>query len=397
MSEPSENPDHGATQSTPADDLRLRSKRRRLLVIFGAAVGFIALIYGAWALLFAGHTVSTDNAYTAVEVAQVTPLVSGPVVTVEVIDSQIVRAGDVLVKLDETDSRIAVDQAAADLARARRRVRQLMANDVNLKGQSDVRTQEIRSAKADLVRARATLDKATLDEKRRRNLIDGGAVSEQELTNAETELRDARAAVDQAEARVRVAFAAKVAAEGARQANDALIADSTVDTNPEVQAAAARLQQAQVNLARMVIRAPVAGVVTQRAVDVGQHVQAGTHIMSIVPIESIYVDANFKEGQLRDMQPGQHVKLISDLYGDDVIYDGRIQGFAGGTGSAFAAIPAQNATGNWIKVVQRVPVRVHLDPRQLAEHPLRVGLSMNVTVDLTSAPTSEPTERLTRM
>lgn len=392
MTESSENADHSDTQASPSND-----RRRKLLIIFGAAVGLIALIYGAWALLFAGHTVSTDNAYTAVEVAQVTPLVGGPVVTVEVIDSQIVRAGDVLVKLDETDSRIAVDLAAADLARARRRVRQLMANDVNLKGMRDMRAQEIHSAKADLVRARAALDKATLDEKRRRNLIDGGAVSEQELTNAETELRDARAAIEQAEARVRVAEAAKAAAEGARQANNALIADSTVETNPEVQAAAARLQQAQVDLARMVIRAPVAGVVTQRAVDVGQHVQPGTHLMSIVPIESIYVDANFKEGQLRDMQPGQQVKLTSDLYGDDVVYDGRIQGFAGGTGSAFAAIPAQNATGNWIKVVQRVPVRVHLDPRQLAEHPLRVGLSMNVTVDLTSAPTSEPTERLTRM
>ena len=388
MTEPSEKPDHSTAQASASDDQRLRSKRRRLLVIFGVAVGFIALLYGAWALLFAGRTVSTDNAYTAVEVAQVTPLVSGPVLSVKVIDSQVVRAGDVLVGLDETDSRIAVDQAEADLARAQRRVRQLMATDVNLKGQSDMRAQEIRSAKADLARAQANLDKATLDEKRRRHLIEGGAVSEQELTNAETQLRDARAAIEQAKARVRVAEAAQAAAEGARLANDALIAGSTVDTNPEVQAAAAKLRQARVNLARMVIKAPVAGVVTQRAVDVGQQVQAGTRLMSIVPIESIYVDANFKEGELRGVQQGQHVKLTSDLYGKGVVYDGRVQGFAGGTGSAFAAIPAQNATGNWIKVVQRLPVRVHLDPRQLAEHPLRVGLSMNVTVDLTSTPTA---------
>src|SRR5215470_1967725 len=222
-------------------------KRRRLLGIFGGTVGVIAVIYGAWALFFGGRSVSTDNAYTAVEVAQVTPLVGGPVVSVEVIDSQFVRAGDVLLRLDETDSRIAVEQAAADLARARRRVRQLVATDASLKGQRDVRSQEIRSAKADRVRARARLDKATLDEKRRRNLIDGGAVSEQELTNAEIELRDARAAVEQSEARVRVAEAAQVAAEGARKANDALIADSTVDTNPEVQVASATLQQANVN------------------------------------------------------------------------------------------------------------------------------------------------------
>jgi membrane fusion protein (multidrug efflux system) len=390
MTELSENTGQSDTQANGQESLeedqRLRSKRRRLLVIFGGTAAVIALIYGVWALLFAGRTVSTDNAYTAAEVAQITPLVGGPVVSVEVIDSQVVRAGDVLVRLDETDNRIAVDQAAAELARARRRVRQLMANDINLKGLSEVRAQEIRSAKADRVRAQANLDKAILDEKRRRNLIDGGAVSEQELTNAEIELRDARAAIEQAEARVRVAEAAKAAADGARQANEALIAHSTVDTNPEVQAAAARLKQARVNLARMVIRAPVAGVITQRAVDVGQHVQPGTPLMSVVPIESIYVDVNFKEGELRDVRLGQHVKLTSDLYGNDVVYDGRVQGFAGGTGSAFAAIPAQNATGNWIKVVQRLPVRVRLDPSQLAEHPLRVGLSMNVTVDLTSAP-----------
>jgi len=379
-------------QTSLADSQQLRLKRRRLLAVFAGIAGFFALLYGGWALLFAGRNVSTENAYTAVEVAQVTPLFGGPVASVEVIDSQIVRAGDVLVRLDETDNRIAFEQAEAELARARRRVQQLMANDVNLKGQTDVRTQEIRSAKADRVRARATLDKAILDEKRRSNLIDGGAVSEQELTNAETALSDARAAFEQAEARVRVAEAAKAAAEGARQANDALIAHSTVETNPEVQAAASRLQQARVNLVRMVIRAPVAGVVTQRAVDVGQHVQAGSHLMRIVPIESIYVDANFKEGELRDVQLGQHVKLTSDLYGDEVVYDGRVQGIAGGTGSAFAAIPAQNATGNWIKVVQRLPVRVRLDPRQLAEHPLRVGLSMKVTVDLNSA----PAERIAR-
>lgn len=391
MTEPVTTADQGGAPAA-LSDVQLQSKRRRLLIGFGAGVAAVALAYGVWGLFFAGRTVSTDNAYTAVEVAQVTPLVSGTVMAVEVIDSQIVRAGAVLVKLDETDSVIALDQAEAELARARRRVRQLIATDLSLKGQSEMRAEEIRSAEADLARARANLDKATLDEKRRRNLIDGGAVSAQELTNAETGLRDARAAVEQAEARVRVAKASRVAAEGARQANEALIADSTIDTHPEVQAAAAKLTQARVNLDRTFIRAPVAGVVARRSVDVGQHVQAGARLLSIVPIESIYVDANFKEGQLRGVRPGQRVTLTSDLYGDEVVYDGRVQGFAGGTGSAFAAIPAQNATGNWIKVVQRLPVRVQLDPRQLAEHPLRVGLSMNVTVDLTSS----PDERLAR-
>jgi membrane fusion protein (multidrug efflux system) len=364
-------------------------KRRQMLAILGGTVGVIALIYGAWTWLFSGSSVSTDNAYTAVEVAQITPLIGGPVVSVEVIDSQLVRAGDVLLRLDETDNRIAVDNAAADLARARRRVLQLVATDVSLKGQSDVRSQEIRSAKADRERARATLDKAILDEKRRRNLVDGGAVSEQELSNAETDLREARAAIEQADARVRVAEAAQAAAEGARLANHALIADSTVETNPEVLVAAARLRQAEVNLARTVIRAPVAGVVTQRAVDVGQQVQPGTRLMSVVPVDSLHVDANFKEGELRDVRLGQHVTLTSDLYGNDIVYEGRVEGVAGGTGAAFAAIPAQNATGNWIKVVQRLPVRVQLDRQQLADHPLRVGLSMKVTVDLSPSPTEQ--------
>lgn len=378
--------------SENAPPVQQRTKRRRLLIGFAACVAAAAVVYGAWAYFFADRTVSTDNAYTDVEVTQITPLVRGSVLSVQVIDSQFVHAGDVLVKLDETDGRIAVEQAEAELARARRHVLQLMANDTNLKGLSDVRAQEIRSAAAELVRARAGLDKATLDEQRRHNLIQGGAVSEQELTNAETELRDARAAFVQTKARMRVARAAQVAADGARQANDALIGDSTVETHPEVQAAAAKLHQARVDLSRMVIRSPVTGVITQRAVDVGQYVQAGMRLMSVVPIDSIYVEANFKEGQLRKVKPGQRVSLISDLYGNDVVYDGYVQGLSGGTGSAFAAIPAQNATGNWIKVVQRLPVRVHLDRRQLNAHPLRVGLSMDVTVDLTSA----PAERLAR-
>jgi membrane fusion protein, multidrug efflux system len=371
-------------QAEASQNVDRRNKRRRLLTLFAGVVVLGALAYGGWLLLFAGRSVSTDDAYTAVEVAQITPLVSGPVNAVKAVDTQTVKAGDVLITLDDTDARIAVDQAEANLSRARRQVSQLMANDVNLGGQLDLRGQEIRSAEADLAKARANLDKAVLDDRRRRNLVEGGAVSAQELTDAETRLREAHAALAQAEAHVKVAKAAESAARGARQANAALIGDSTIDANPEVQAAASRLEQARINLSRTVIRAPAAGIVTQRAVDVGQHVQAGARLMSIVPTDSIYVDANFKEAQLREVRPGQRVQLTSDLYGDDVVYEGRVQGLAGGTGSAFSAIPAQNATGNWIKVVQRLPVRVRLDSGQLTQHPLRVGLSMSVSVDLTS-------------
>lgn len=363
----------------------LRSRRRRWLQMFSLAVLLVGVGAGAWRLFFASHSVETDNAYTAVEIAQITPLVSGPVKQVNVIDSQAVHAGDVLIVLDNTDAQIAVTQAEAALAHTKRQIRQIMANDVNLAGQVDLRGAEGQAAEADMVRARAALDKAVLDARRRRNLVDEGAVSQQELTDVETRLREAEAAFKQAEARVNVSKAANVAAGGARQANAALIADSTVENHPDVQAAAARLELARINNERTVMRSPVDGVITQRAVDVGQQVQAGIRLMSVVPVTQIHVDANFKEGQLREVRPGQPVRLTSDLHGDDVVYDGQIEGIAGGSGSAFSAIPAQNATGNWIKVVQRVPVRIRLDPDQLAKHPLRVGLSMKATVDLDAA------------
>jgi membrane fusion protein (multidrug efflux system) len=369
-----------------------RSKRKRMLLGLAGVLVVGAVGYGVYLLAFSGRSVSTDNAYTNVEVAEITPQISGPVKQVNVVDTTAVHAGDVLVVLDDTDARIAVAHAEADLARAKRQVHQVMANDVNLGGQEDLRTAEIRAADADLAKATAVFDKATIDDKRRQNLVDGGAVSQQELTDAKAQLREAQAAVQQAQARVTVAHAAHSAASGARQANNALIVDSTVDTNPEVLAAAARLEQAKVDLSRTIIRAPTDGIVTERAVDVGQQVQTGKRLMSVVPIDRIYVDANFKEGQLRNVRPGQAVTVTSDLYGDDVVYTGHVEGFAGGTGSAFSAIPAQNATGNWIKVVQRLPVRIRLDPQQLKKHALRVGLSMDVTVDLRSSPTKLPHE-----
>lgn len=368
----------------------LKSKRKRWLLMFGGAILLIGLGYGIWRFFFAGHSVETDNAYTAVEVAQITPLVSGPVKQVNVVDAQQVHAGDVLVVLDSADAQLAFAEAEANLARTKRQVRQLMANDVNLGGQVDLRGAEKHAADADLMRLRAELDKAVIDLKRRRNLVEEGGVSKQELTDAETHLREAEAAFKQAQARVNVSIAANVAAGGARQANEALIGDSTVENHPDVQAAAARLAQARLNLERTVIRAPVDGVITQRAVDVGQHVQAGGRLMSIAPVTQMHVDANFKESQLREVRVGQPVRLTSDLYGDDVVYDGRIEGIAGGSGSAFSAIPAQNATGNWIKVVQRLPIRIRMNPDQLAKHPLRVGLSMRATVDLDAGAHKSP-------
>src|SRR3546814_1605272 len=205
------------------------------------------------------------------------------------------------------------------------------------------------------------------------------------MSDAQTATRVAQAAVSQARSRIAAAEAARTAAGGARRANQALFDDATIETNPEVVAAQARLNQARVDLARTVIRAPVDGVIDQRRVAVGQRVQPGVPIMVVVPIESMYVDANFKEGQLTRVRPGQPVRVTSDLYGTDVVYRGRVAGIAGGTGSAFAAIPAQTATGNWIKVVQRLPFRTKLDPANLRAHPLRVGPSMPPTTTLTGA------------
>jgi len=362
------------------------SKRKRWLAACGLTLLLAGGGYATWRLFFADHSVSTDNAYTSVEVLQITPLVSGPVKKVNVVDTQAVRAGDVLIVLDDTDARLAFLQAEAQLARTKQQVRQLLANDVNLAGQVDLRGAERRAAEADLAKAQAALAKAVVDAQRRRNLVEEGAVSRQDMSDAETRLLEAQAAFRQAEARINVSRAANAAALGARQANAALIGDSTVDNHPDVLAAAARLAQARVNEERTVIRAPVDGIVTQRAVDVGHQVSAGARLMSIVPVTQIHVDANFKEGQLREVRQGQAVRLTSDLYGTDVVYDGWIDGVAGGSGSAFAAIPAQNATGNWIKVVQRLPVRIRMNPNQLAKHPLRVGLSMTATVALDNGP-----------
>ena len=205
-----------------------------------------------------------------------------------------------------------------------------------------------------------------------------------QLDDTGTVVRQSQAAIAQAKARIAASEAARAAAAGARRANQVLFEDTTVETNPEVVSAQTKLDQAKVDLERAVIRAPIDGIVDQRRVAVGQRIQAGTPIMAVVPLQEMYVDANFKEVQLRRVKPGQPVHLTSDLYGSDVVFHGRVAGFAGGTGSAFAAIPAQNATGNWIKVVQRLPVRIQLDPKELKEHPLRVGLSMHATIDLSS-------------
>ena len=366
----------------PTATAKRTAKRKKL---FGAFAAGVALIGGGYTamntLVWSKHAV-TDNAYVGADVAQVTSQLAAPVSAVLVEDTRQVHKGDVLVRLDDTDAKIAVANAEANLATAIRKVQGLHATNYGLDAQIAAHAADEGKASASVAAAQADLQKAQIDLQRRQAVASTGAVSQDELTSVRTAYSNAAATLRAAQAAEAQAAAARNAAVGDRNANLALIANVTVDNNPEVLAARAALEQAKVDLSRTVIRAPIDGVVTRRQVQVGQRVQPGAQLMTNVPVQAAYVDANFKEVELKKVKPGQPVKLTSDLYGDDVVYHGTVQGFSGGTGAAFALVPAQNATGNWIKVVQRLPTRVTLDPRELAAHPLRVGLSMNVDVNV---------------
>lgn len=378
--------------SVSANPAVREQRRNKLLVALAGAVVLGGAVAGAYWWLHASNFVSTDNAYAAVEVAQVTPSIGGTVLEVMVKDTQSVKKGDVLVRIDPTDAKLALAQAEAELARATRRVKGYVANDGGLKAQVSAREADEKRAAAQLLAAQADMERATIDLKRREALAKSGSVSGEELTQAQNAFAAARAQLASAVAAQAQAKANREAAVGAKQVNATLIEGADADTNPEVLLAMARRDQAQVDLDRTTVVAPVDGVVAKRSVQIGQRVQAGAALMAVVPVQQMYVDANFKEGQLGKVRVGQQVELQSDLYGSDVKYKGQVVGFSGGSGAAFAAIPAQNATGNWIKVVQRLPVRIQLDAAQLAQHPLRVGLSMNVTVDTRTGPAKGESE-----
>ncbi|WP_407532530.1 EmrA/EmrK family multidrug efflux transporter periplasmic adaptor subunit [Acinetobacter baumannii] len=369
--------------TTSASDDNMQNKRKKFLGFFALILLIAAILYAIWAL-FLNHSVSTDNAYVGAETAQITSMVSGQVDQVLVKDTQTVHRGDVLVRIDDRDAKIALAQAEAELAKAKRQYKQTAANSSSLNSQVVVRADEINSAKAQVAQAQADYDKAALELNRRAQLAASGAVSKEELTKAQSAVETAKAGLELAKAGLAQATSSRKAAESTLAANEALIQGVSETSTPDVQVAQAHVEQAQLDLERTVIRAPVDGVITRRNIQVGQRVAPGTSMMMIVPLNDLYVDANFKESQLKKVRPGQPVTLTSDLYGDDVEYHGKVVGFSGGTGSAFALIPAQNATGNWIKVVQRLPVRIALDPKELAEHPLRVGLSMEAKVDLSA-------------
>jgi membrane fusion protein, multidrug efflux system len=334
MSEPIKASDTPALASTPIDiDAKSRRKRIILFSLLAMTVAVAGCGYYSYWKRVGSRYVSTDNAYTAAEVAVVTAEIDGPVAAVNVVDSQQVKHGEVLIVIDDTDARLALRQAEADLARAR----------------------------AQVASATSDLERSGIDLQRRQALVASGSVSGDELTKVINGAGDARASLNAARAAVALAQA--------------------------------RVDKAKVDLGRTVIRSPIDGVIARREVQLGQRVQPSTPLLDVVPVSEMYVNANFKEVQLKKVRPGQSVELESDLYGHKVAFHGVIEGFNGGTGAAFALIPAQNATGNWIKVVQRLPVRIRLNPDELAAHPLRVGLSMNAKVDLRS---DSPPQQLAR-
>ena len=367
-------------QSTHANK---QAKRKKAFTIFGLILVIIAVVYAIWALIF-NHYVSTDNAYVGAETASITSMVNGQVQRVLVKDTQQVKQGDLLVQIDDRDAKIAVAAAQAELTKAKRQYKQTRANSSALNSQVFVSDDGIHSAEAQVQKAQVDLSKAEKELQRRQQLSASGAISKEELSTAQIAVDNAKAGLAVNKAALAQAISNQKAAQSTLAANEALIQDSDENSTPDVLIAETKLKQALLDLERTQIKAPLDGVVTRRNIQVGQRVAPGTVMMMVVPVAQLYVDANFKESQLEKVQAGQKVTLLSDLYGDAVEFHGTVQGFSGGTGAAFALIPAQNATGNWIKVVQRLPVRIALDPQELAKHPLRVGLSMEAKIDLRS-------------
>jgi len=336
-----------------------QSRRKLALGLFAAVLAAAAGI--AWSspgvLGIGWNSQQTEDAYVEGNLVHVTPQVAGTVTRIAADNTDFVRPGEVLVQLNDVDARLALDRAEAALARSARQVRSQLAGVGQLRSTVVQRESDLARAESDLAR--------------RRQLADTGAVSGEDIRHADDAVGAARAALN----------AARQQVDAAR----ALVDGTTLEQHPDVLSSIAGLRDASLGLARTTLAAPVGGIVARRNVQIGQRVAQGAPLMAIVPLDQMWVTANLKETQLKDVRIGQPVAVTSDVYGADVVFHGRVAGQEAGTGSAFAAVPAQNATGNWIKVVQRVPVRIALDAQELARHPLRLGLSMKVAIDTSRA------------
>ncbi|MEQ5838483.1 efflux RND transporter periplasmic adaptor subunit [Paraburkholderia acidicola] len=351
-------PQQVAAETQPANN---NGKRQRMTALLVIVILIAAIAYGLYYFLVARFHEDTDDAYVNGNVVQITPQVSGTVIAVNADNTQTVKAGDPIVALDPADARVALQQSEANLGQTVRQVRGLFANDDQYLAQVAVRQSDLSRAQDDL--------------RRRLTVAGTGAVSQEDIAHARDAVKSAEAALD--------------AAQQQLAANRALTANTTIAGHPDVQAAAAKVRDAYLANARNTLPAPVTGYVAQRSVQVGQRVSPGTPLMGIVPLNGVWIDANFKEVQLKHIRIGQPVELTADAYGSSVVFHGKVVGFSAGTGSAFSLLPAQNATGNWIKVVQRLPVRIAIDPQELEQHPLRIGLSMQVDVDIKNDSGSE--------
>ncbi|KPC32577.1 Multidrug resistance protein [Pseudomonas syringae pv. cilantro] len=329
-------------------------KRKFLLIGLAIIVVLCGLGIWAWYEIYGQWSEETDDAYVNGNVVEITPLVTGTVISIGADDGDLVQEGQVLLKFDPSDAEVSLQSAEANLAKVVRQVRGLYSN--------------VDGMKAQLAAQRTAVQTAQDNYNRRRSLAAGGAISQEELSHARDSLTSAQSALNNIQQQLSTSVA--------------LVDDTVVSSHPDVKAAAAQLRQAFLANARSTLVAPVTGYVAKRTVQLGQRIQPGTATMAVIPLDQLWIDANFKETQLGKMRIGQPVEISSDLYGSDVKYSGTIDSLGAGTGSAFALLPAQNATGNWIKIVQRVPVRVHINPEELAQHPLRIGLSTTVDVNL---------------
>ena len=339
-----------ATEAAPAGKPQLR---RRLLTILAVAVGIAVAVWAVFHFVLATPEEETDDAYVAGDVVQITARDPGTITALHADNTQSVKAGDLLVELDPLTADVALQSAAAELARA---VRATRAN-----------FSTVDTADAAVMQARAQLSAARNDYQRRRGAAAEGAVSGEELAHAGDALRIAQTNL--------------TAAQSQRTQARSAVAGTDIATNPEVMAAAAAYRRAAITKSHMRIVAPIDGVIGQRTAQVGQQIQAGAPLMAVVPLTRLWVDANFRETQLKDLRIGQPATVVADMYGGDVIYHGKVAGLGAGSGNAFALLPPQNASGNWIKIVQRVPVRIALETKELIANPLRVGLSVAATVD----------------
>ena len=329
-------------------------QRRFWFIVLGAVIVVAALIYGVYWLTYARYFESTDDAYVGGNVVTITSKENATVLALHADNTQTVKQGQLLVEFDPAVATVNLQAAQANLARVVRNVKAQFSK-------SD-------SGVAELNQAQVVLAQAQGDYDRRQKAYDTQSVSGEELAHARDAVAAARAAV--------------TAAQGGLQTTRASIEGTDIAHNPDVLAAEAQLRSAAIVYGHMRVVAPLDGVIAQRTVQAGQQVAAGTPLMAVVPLSDVWIDANFKEVQLARMRVGQPVRVKTDIYGGGVTYHGHIEGLGAGSGSAFALLPPQNASGNWIKIVQRVPVRIALDAKELARHPLRVGLSVTVDADV---------------